>query len=84
MLMFSVISLPVQLRKVVLSCRMYCTGTDLLLTPDNMYIPCNRKGNNKTVVLKKEYGRKLSVSTVYFLLLSRAILVPLDLPEIGS
>lgn len=39
MLMFSVISLPVQLRKVVLSCRMYCTGTDRLLTPDNMYIP---------------------------------------------
>lgn len=58
--MFSVISLPVQLQKVVLSCRMYCTFNTWCVHP------CNRKGNNKIAILKKDYGRKRSVSTALF------------------
>lgn len=61
MLMFSVISLPVQLQKVVLSCRMSCTFYHLTCTPR-----VTEKGNNKTAILQKEYGRKRSVSTVLF------------------
>lgn len=59
--MFSVISLPVQSRKAVLSCRACCTFYHPMCTPH-----VTEKGNNKTAVLRKEYGRKRSVSTVLF------------------
>lgn len=53
-------SLPVQLQKAVLSCRMYCTFNTWCVHS------CNRKGNNKIAILKKDHGRKISVSTALF------------------
>lgn len=52
--------LPVELQKVVLSCGMYRTFNTRCVHS------CNGKGNNKIAILKKEYGRKTSVSTALF------------------
>lgn len=54
--MFTVIIFTFSLWKVVLICRLYCTGPGLL-TP-NMCIPYNIK-DNKTAVQRKKHGKKI-------------------------